>query len=149
MAKRRGKNYCMIDFSNFADFAEDLDRLNGDLQKIIGDAMEHAAQIVQEDTISALAASNLPAGGKYSTGKTEESVIKDPRTRWSGSVGEIGVGFDKTKPGAGGWLITGTPKMAPDAALNRMYAQKSYARKINDQIRKDLQKALDELGGGR
>lgn len=149
MAKGKGRNYCMIDFSNFSDFAERLDQLNADLKKIIGDAMEQAAETVQDDTRDAVAASNLPAHGKYSTGKTEESVIQNPKVKWSGSWGEIGVGFDKTKPGAGGWLITGTPKMAPDYALQSIYLRKTYARKINDQIRKDLQEALDELGGGR
>lgn len=147
MAKR--KNYCMIDFSNFSDFAEQIDRLNGDMKKIIGDAMERAAQRVQDDTRAAIALPNLPAHGKYSTGKTEASIIQSPRVKWSGSFGEIGVGFDKTKPGAGGWLITGTPKMAPDYALQEMFQRKTYARKINNQIQKDLQKELDKLGGGR
>ena len=150
MARKRGKrkNYLNIDFSNFADFAERLDRLNGDLQKIFGDAMEQAAQIVQEDTRAAVSAANLPAGGKYSIGKTEASVIENPKVEWSGPWGTVHLGFDKTKPGAGGFLTTGTPKMQPDYALQKMYMQAGYVRKINNQIKKDLQKALDELGGG-
>ena len=56
-AKRR-KNYIDVDFSNFADFAEKLDRLNADLKQIFGDAMERAAERVQEDTREAVEASN-------------------------------------------------------------------------------------------
>ena len=146
-AKRR-KNYIDVDFSNFADFAEKLDRLNADLKQIFGDAMERAAERVQEDTREAVEASNLPAGGNYSTGDTASSIIRDTKVKWSGSLGEVHLGFDKSKPGAGGFLITGTPKMAPDAALATMYTGKKYQKQINDQIKKDLQEALDELGGG-
>ena len=141
------KNYIAVDFSNFADFAEKLDRLNADLKQIFGDAMERAAERVQEDTREAVESSYLPAGGKYSTGDTQSSIIRDTKVKWSGSVGEVHLGFDKSKPGAGGFLITGTPKMQPDAALATMYTGKKYQRQINDQIKKDLQEALDELGG--
>ena len=144
-----GRNQLKIDFSNFSIYAEKLDALNADLKKIIGDAMEQAAETVQDDTRDAVAAANLPAGGIYSNGDTEASIIQDPRVRWSGSLGEIGIGFDKTVPGAGGFLITGTPKMQPDYALQDIYARKKYANKIKRQIEEELQDALDELGGGR
>lgn len=141
------KNYLSIDFSAFADYAERLDRLGADIQKIIGDAMEQAAETVQDDTRDAIASGNLPAGGKYSTGDTAASIIDSPKVQWSGSLGEIGIGFDKTKKGAGGWLITGTPRMQPDAALEAIYRSKKYANTINKQIREELQDALDGLGG--
>ena len=105
-AKRR-KNYISIDFSNFAEYAEKLDRLNADLKKIFGDAMEDAAKQVQEDTRKAVDNANLPAGGNYSDGETKASIIRDVTPKWSGSLGEVKLGFDKTKPGAGGFLITG------------------------------------------
>lgn len=145
---KRRKNYLNIDFSNFEQYAERLDKLNADLKKIFGDAMEQAAQTVQDDTRDALSKGNLPAGGKYSNGDTMDSVIADPKVKWSGTLGEVGLGFDKTVPGAGGFLITGTPKMQPDAALADIYNRKGYAKKITKQIEEDLQNALDELGGG-
>lgn len=144
-AKRR-KNYIDIDFSNFADFADKLDRMGADLQKVFGDAMERAAETVQNDVHNAVQAANLPAGGKYSDGQTDASVIDDVSVKWSGMVGEVGLGFDKTKPGAGGFLTTGTPFMQPDDALADLFMSKRYARTINDQITEDLQKALDDLG---
>lgn len=146
---RRRRNYIDIDFSNFADFAERLDKLGGDLQKIFGDAMEQAAETVQDDVRDAVSAGNLPAGGNYSTGDTEASIIQDPRVQWSGSLGEIGLGFDKTKPGAGGFLTTGTPFMKPDYKLQDIFSTRKYARKIVEQINQELQDALDELGGGK
>ena len=145
-AKRR-KNYIAVDFSAFAEYAEKLDRLGADLKDIIGDAMEEAAKQVQEDTADAVESANLPAGGQYSDGETRASIVRDVTPKWSGSIGEVHLGFDKSKPGAGGFLITGTPKMAPDAALAEMYSGRKYQRQINKKIEEHLQKALDELGG--
>ena len=145
-AKRR-KNYIAVDFSAFAEYAEKLDRLGADLKDVIGDAMEEAAKQVQEDTADAVESANLPAGGQYSDGETRASIVRDVTPKWSGSVGEVHLGFDKSKPGAGGFLITGTPKMAPDAALAEMYSGKNYQRQINKKIKEHRQKALEELGG--
>ena len=144
---KRRKNYIAVDFSAFAEYAEKLDRLGADLKDVIGDAMEEAAKQVQEDTADAVESANLPAGGQYSDGETRASIVRDVTPKWSGSVGEVHLGFDKSKPGAGGFLITGTPKMAPDAALAEMYSGKKYQRQINKKIEEHLQKALDELGG--
>lgn len=143
----RGKMLA-IDFSNFADYAEKLDKLGADLQKVIGDAMEQAAETVQDDVIDAMAKGNLPAGGKYSQGDTEATIIHDPKVVWHGSLGEIDLGFDKTKPGAGGFLITGTPKMRPNYKLEDIFSRKKYLKKIMDQITEELQDAIDERMGG-
>ena len=144
MARR--KNFISIDGSAFAEYAEKLDRLGADLQEVFTEAMEKAGTKVQGDVQSAITAGNLPAGGKYSTGETAASVL-DPVVTWTGSLGELPLGFDKTKPGAGGFLITGTPKMAPDAALAAIFTQKSYERNIKKEIEADLQKAIDEHMG--
>lgn len=141
------KNYINVDFSNFARYAEELDRLNADLKDVFTEAMEDAGKTVQEDVTAAVSAANLPAGGKYSTGETADSVIRDPKVQWSGTLGEMGLGFDKTKPGAGGFLTTGTPKMPPDLALQDIFQKKSYATKIKKQIEQKLQARIDRLGG--
>lgn len=143
------KNYIAVDFSNFEAYAEKLDRLNADLKKIFGDAMEDAAKQVQEDTRKAVENANLPAGGIYSDGETKASILRDVTPKWSGYMGEVHLGFDKTKPGAGGFLITGTPKMAPDAPLAEMYSGRKYQRQINKKIEEHLQKELNKLGGGK
>lgn len=143
------KSMISIDFSNFADYAEKLDLLGANLKSVFSKAMEEAAEKVQADTIAALEDAHLPAGGKYSQGDTKKSVIPDPKTTWEGSVGEIGLGFDKTKQGAGGFLITGTPKMRPDLALERIYGTKRYENQLKKQIEKALQKEIDRIMGGR
>lgn len=146
MASR--KNSLSIDFSNFAEYAERLDELNADLKEIFQDAMEQAAETVEWDIMDALADANLPALGKYSQGATEASVIRDAKVQWQGMLGEIPIGFDKTMPGAGGWLITGTPKMRPDYKLEDIFSRRKYEKKIMKQIEEHLQEEIDERLGG-
>lgn len=146
MARR--KNSISIDFSNFSEYAEKLDELNADLKAVFEDAMEEAAETVEWDVVDAVANANMPAGGKYSTGETKDSIIRNAKVEWQGSVGEIPLGFDKTQAGAGGWLITGTPKMNPNYALEDIFGRKTYQRKIVNQIQESLQDAInDKLGG--
>ena len=144
MARR--KNFISIDGSAFAEYAEKLDRLGADLQEVFTEAMEKAGTKVQGDVQSAITPGNLPAGGKYSGGDTAGTVI-EPVVAWSGSVGELPLGFDKSKPGAGGFLITGTPKMAPDAALADIFTSRRYENNLKKQIEEALQQAIDEHMG--
>lgn len=133
-----------IDFSCFEEFAEELDNLGADLKAILTDVMEQEAETVAEDTKEAVAKANLPAHGAYSNGDTEKTIVMSPKVEWSGELGEIGLGFDKTKPGAGGFLITGTPKMQPDYKLQDIYARKSYASKMTRDIMEYLSAEIDD-----
>ena len=142
------KSSLSIDFSNFSDYADRLDQLGADLKEIFADAMEQAAETVQDDTIEAMSAANLPAGGRYSRGDTEASIIRNAKVSWSGNVGEIGLGFDKTKRGAGGFLITGTPKMRPNYALENIFGRKKYENQIKSDIEEVLQDEIDQRMGG-
>jgi hypothetical protein len=141
---KRRKNSINIDFSAFERYAEKLEDLNADLVPVFSEAMEKAGKKIAEDTNTAVQAANLPAAGNYSRGATRESIINDPRVTWSGDLGTLPLGFDKTKPGAGGWLITGTPYMRPDYALEKIYGSKGYERQIKNQIERSLQAAIDE-----
>lgn len=128
------RNILKLDTSGMTQMLKRLEDIGGNAQKAVSDSLEQAAQKIHDDTIEAIAAPNLPAKGRYSTGKTRESVIDDTHVRWEGSTGWVPVGFDFAKEGAGGFLITGTPKMRPDAALHRMYKQKKYMSEIQEQM---------------
>lgn len=139
-----GRNSLKIDFQVFGDFAAELDKLGADLKSIFTDVMEQEAETVAEDTKDAVKSANLPAHGIYSTGDTEDSIVMQPQVEWSGELGEIGLGFDKTKPGAGGFLITGTPRMQPDYKLEDIYARKSYEKKMTSDIMDYLSAEIDD-----
>lgn len=135
-----GRNVLKLDTKGFNEYAEKLDKLGGDLQSIFTKALEKAGETITNDTIAGMASSNLPAGGMYSTGETAASIVKNPKAAWGGMMGEIAVGFDFGKPGAGGYLITGTPRMRPDKALNKIYKSKAYM----NNIKKDMTEIFDD-----
>ena len=143
-----GKNLLKLDVSGFEAYIQKLEKLEADIKPIVSDALNQAGETITDDTFDAVSDSNLPRGGEYSTGKTKESIIKNPRVKWSGTMAEIGVGFDFSKPGAGGYLITGTPRMAPDKALNRIYKSKKYMKDIQKDMINIFQDEISRRMGG-
>lgn len=144
-----GRNRLSLELSGFDEIITKLDELYEDVRPILTEAMENAAEMVEYDTEAAVKKAHLPAHGRYSTGDTEKSIVRNAKVEWSGTVGEIGIGFDKTKKGAGGFLITGTPRMRPDWELERMYTQKKYKREVQETISDVLFNAMDEAMEGR
>ena len=114
-----------------------LDSIGGDVKGVVNTALTKAAQTIAESTESAISTANLPEQGKYSTGATKQSIIRDVQVKWDGDTAWVPVGFDFSKPGAGGFLITGTPRMKPDYELNKIYKQKRYMNLI--------QKGMEEI----
>lgn len=119
-----------------------LDELDGDVKKAVEKALDEAGKEITKDTLSAIDKSNLPRQGEYSRGTTKQSVVQNPKVKWEGSTASIAVGFDYDKPGAGGLLITGTPKMRPDKPLNDMYKGKKYASNISKKMSKTVSDAI-------
>ena len=129
----RGKGL-YIDFHVFGDLIAKLDDLQANLHEIVGDIMEAEGEEVTVLTQEAVAKAYLPAKGDYSNGDTEKSIVKNPQVEWSGEVATIGLGFDQTMPGAGGFLITGTPKMNPDYKLEQIYSSNRFTKKMEKRI---------------
>ena len=144
-----GRNTLKLDTTGFDRLINHLKDLNGDVQTAVTDALEQAGETITADTHDAVQKPNLPAEGKYSHGDTEASIVT-PQVKWiGGTLAEMGVGFDYDKPGAGGFLITGTPKMRPDMALQRIYKRKKYMRDIQNSMYEVVQEYIvDALKGG-
>ena len=146
MAQKR--KTLQLDVKGFEDLITKLDSLGGNVKGVVADALEQAAETIEHDTIEAVKKSNLPAGGKYSKGDTEKSIVRNAKVKWEGETATVKVGFDYDKPGAGGFLITGTPKMAPDQALKKIYKSKKYMKDIQNDISDVIQDAINETMGG-
>ena len=141
------KNTLNLELSGFNELVTKLEGLNGDVKKVVTDALQQAADTIEEDTRDAVKKSNLPAKGKYSTGDTERAIAS-PSVTWSGNIAEVGVGFDYSKNGAGGFLITGTPRMQPDRELQKMYKQKKYMKAIQRDMEDVVQDEISRKMGG-
>jgi len=146
LAKRR--NTLNLETKGFEELVTKLEGLNGDVKKVVTDALEQAAETIEEDTREAMSAKYLPAKGIYSQGDTKESIV-EPDVSWSGTKAEVGVGFDYSEKGAGGFLISGTPRMQPDTALEKIYVRKKYMKQIQQDMMDVVQDAIDRKLGGR
>ncbi len=145
-----GKNMLKLDTSGFDEYVAKFQKLGADLRPIFTDALTQAAETITEDTIEGMKDQYLPAHGEYHhTGRpTEKSIVTHPEVTWNGTVAEVAVGFDFSKPGAGGFLITGTPRMSPDKKLNQIYKGKRYMSNIkNDMINVFNDEIQRRMGG--
>ena len=137
-----------LDVKGFEELITKFDELQGDIKSALTETLEDIGEDIGQRTYEAMDKSNLPAKGKYSTGDTIKTIVRNPKVEWSGAIAEINVGFDKTKPGAGFLLITGTPRMSPVYELEKIYVHNEYNKWVNKQIRESFNELIAEKMGG-
>lgn len=138
-----GKNKAKVKLEGFKEMITTLDSLGGDLVGVAADALTQAGETIGWDTMEAAQNPNMPAEGKYSTGRTEQAVLTTPRVEVSGNLVEVGAGFDYTKDGAGGILITGTPRMKPNYELQKIFKGRRYMNNISKDIEAVVQDEIE------
>lgn len=136
-----------LDTKAFDRILDEIEKVNGRVDRVIESVLSDAAKQIQSDTLEAAQKPNYPAGGRYSGGQTRESIATQTTVDWEGMVATIPVGFDFSKPGAGGFLISGTPMMPPVPQLRRIYKQKSYMAGINKGMQEHAWAILKKLWG--
>ena len=118
MARKR--NRLTLQFSGFAEYAERLDELGGNLKEVTEKALKESHAYVTPKLVAAMAAHRR-------SGDTEKSIVWDSPVEWEGSTAGIKVGFDLKNGGMPSILLMyGTPRHAPDADLyNAIYGNKA------------------------
>ena len=154
MASSRRYRDLGMAINGLEELAERLQDVGGDLKKTMTDVLENTADEISSRTVMAVSNQNLPRQGEYSKGVTIKSVLLDQTVRWEGPVATIGAGFDKTKPGAGGWLITGTPRMKPVLELEKIFGgwktqQNKFIKDLNFDARQIMLDAIEEAMEGK
>lgn len=140
-----GRNILKLDVTGIEETINQLNRVaREDSKTAAEEALTKAGQKITNDTLKGLSRANLPAKGKYLHGATKESVVTNPHVEWKGESASMGVGFDFGKPGAGGYLISGTPKMSAVKPLHRIYKEKSYMKEIEDDMKKTIGQYIDK-----
>jgi hypothetical protein len=142
------RNTLKLNLSGFEELITKLEGLDGDVKKTVTKALEQTAKTIEKDTQTALNSSNLPRGGKYSTGDTKKAVVTNATAIWSGTQASINVGFDYGKKGAGGFLITGTPRMKPVTQLKKMYKGATYRKRLQNDMSEIVQAEIKRKMGG-
>ena len=96
-----------VSFDGFLEMAARLDKLDGSLKETVADCLEVIPGIVDPGLHAAMAA-------HHRTGKTEQTIVENPKATWDGTRGTIEVGFDISAGGLPSvFLMYGTAKHAP------------------------------------
>lgn len=116
-----GKNKLSVSFSGFEDLAAKLDELGGDAALKRGvEAGLMAAKADSDKSIrKAMSKQNLPAHGKYSTGKSLKAIYSYSKVEWQGTQASVTVGFDRDISLTPAFLMNGSPKYDPVPGLKQ------------------------------
>lgn len=145
MARRKNG----FDITALEKYAEQLEAAGGTaaVKRAVEGGMKSTKQQTNTRVTSAMAAGNLPAGGKYSTGETMAHLNKEMAVNWEGNMARLKLGFNLEGGGLVSiFLMYGTPHHAPAAGLRE--ALKEDPRKISrKEMAKACKKILERLGG--
>ena len=108
-----------IMFDGFKDLAYAIDEAGGDLHAAVNDALTQTAELVQH-TLGQAALPYSEKGKKgYANGDMFNSLKKDNKVYWHGTVAEVSVGFELYEKG--GWhsifIMYGTPRFSKDQKI--------------------------------
>lgn len=146
-----GRNRISLQGDLFKEYMERLDKLGGisAMKKGTERALKKSKDYVTPLIESAMG--KLPAGGKYSTGRTKESIDIDSSVSWNGNtIGEIKVGFDLKKSGLTSiFLMYGTPRMKPVSGLKNAIYGKKTQKEIAKIQEEELNRVIKEIMEGK
>lgn len=136
-----------LNFAGFDSVLEQLNKMGEDAQRATDDALREAFKIITRKADNAVQKPNLPAGGKYSTGRSEASLVRDPRIKWNGTTASVDVGFNIKKGGLPTiFMMYGTPRYMKNVALyDAFYGEQTEAeiyRAVSEIFEKKLQEVL-------
>lgn len=143
MSKRRKIG---IDFTNFADYAERLEKLGGSLEQTVETALIKSKELVLDSLHDAMKRHNR-------SGRTEEAILDDARVVWSGGEASIDIGFDIAHGGLSsvflmyGTTVNGTPRTPKDQVLYDAVYGAATQRKIKKLQEDIFKEAVSKLMG--
>ena len=102
-----GKTKMSLSGDIFAEYADKLEKLGGNLRGAAEKALKESAEYVNKNLKNDIKSHRR-------TQQTEKSLRDEEKVKWSGTTAEIGVGFDISHGGlASIFLMYGTPKHGP------------------------------------
>lgn len=143
------RNRIFMQGSFFDTYMAKLDELGGTdaMKKGVNLALAKSKAYVNPEIKKAM--EHLPAGGKYSTGRTLRSLDERMDVEWKNMIAEMKVGFDMNKSGITSiMLIHGTPRMKPVAGLKTAIYGSKTKKKIAEIQQEQLMKVIKEIMEG-
>ena len=137
------KSKFAFNFKEMAALSETIEKMGGNLEQACEDALLATHNLITPQ---------LSAGIErhVQTGETQGSLDRAPRVQWiNPTKAQVNIGFDLE---AGGWpsifLMWGTPKMKPDAALNNAAFGSKIRREVANIQRETLEAVARKLSRG-
>lgn len=110
------KNKIGLQFAGWEDVLAGIEKAAGEagLKKAAEAGLKASKEYINQQVDSIMTKGNMPAGGKYWTGKVKDSLDKNYTVDWFGFTGEIKIGFSFRKSGGASlYLMYGTPRHEP------------------------------------
>lgn len=136
------RNKLSLQVKGFEEYMAKLDEIGDSdaMKRGVEGALKQSKAYVNPLIESAM--TQLPAGGRYSTGETKKSIDKDMTVEWEGMTASVKVGFDFKKSGLTSiFLMYGTPRHSPVVGLYEAI----YGRKTQREIGKIQGEALNKV----
>lgn len=140
-----------LQFDGWQELMADLDRLGGReaMKSAVDDALKETQHKIAGNLNEQMVSGNLPAHGKYSTGRTKDSIVDDGNVDWNGLTANVRVGFDLSQSGTTSiFLMYGTQTMPPVRVLKAAVYGARTKRDIQDLQQSIIQGKIEELMGG-
>lgn len=138
-----------LQFDGWKETLAKLDELGGSqaMKRGVEAGLKASKNYINPQLEAAMA--KLPAGGKYSTGKTESTIDTDMDVEWEGLKGVIKVGFDLKKSGPVSiFLMYGTPRTSPVSGLKSAIYGAKTKKKIKELQAEAVNKVIKRIMEG-
>lgn len=114
-----------------------LERLNGDTKKIAEECLEAGHKIITPKAQEAARKPNLPAKGRYYTGRTLRSTKLNREVEWKGYVGKEDVGYSISEGGLE-WIFMmwGTPRYMKNKKMWAAFYGAKTKREVSEAQKK-------------
>lgn len=131
-------NKSKIEFEGFEELIDKLTKLGANVKETSEKALKATHEYVTEKAEEAVQKSNLPAHGKFSTGATEKSLVREPKITWEGTEASVKTGFSISNGGlASIFMMYGTPR--------HMKNQKMYNAFFGTKTKKEILQIQEDI----
>lgn len=118
----------------------------GALNQAMTEGLKEIQDYVNERLDKVYVDKNLPAGGKYETGDTKESIVRDRVVEIDYKSMSIKLGFNHKKSGLTSlMLIYGTPRMKPAKGLYAVFNGQKSRREAKEIFENRVQKEIEKI----
>ena len=131
-------NKSKIEFEGFEEVIYRLSKLGANVKGTTEKALKETHKLITQKADEAVQKANLPAKGKYSTGATEKSLVREAEITWEGTEASVKTGFSISKGGlASIFMMYGTPR--------HMKNQKMYNAFFGSKTKKEIIKLQEDI----